>query len=127
MIEELRSALWLEEIKDMSPEEEWEVLLACVAVCRSSREKEMSRYAAGRRRVANGDRSVSERVRLRRQERRWSRAELVQAANVSYATLGRIENGHIQLRPRMATIEKLASALEVSVDYLMGGRSGEGE
>jgi transcriptional regulator with XRE-family HTH domain len=53
-----------------------------------------------------------------REQRFWSRAELAEKADVHADHIGRIEREETT-RPRMATIRKLAAALEVDPSELV--------
>ena len=57
-------------------------------------------------------------VKLRK-EKRLTQEGLARKANISYHTLLKIENGRIH-NPKVETIIKLAEALEISVDKLLG-------
>lgn len=57
-------------------------------------------------------------VKLRKQKD-WSQEKLAREANISYNTLIKIERNGIK-NPRIETVIKLAEALRVSVDELLG-------
>lgn len=61
--------------------------------------------------------TLGERIRRLRMQRRWSLARLEQESGVSDTTINQIENG-INLNPRKDTLQKLATALGVSVQQL---------
>jgi XRE family transcriptional regulator, regulator of sulfur utilization len=65
--------------------------------------------------------SVSDRfglvLRQRRQELKWSQERLADKANVNRSYLGEIERG--SSIPSLATLEKLASALEINLSTLL--------
>ena len=54
-----------------------------------------------------------------RKTKHLTQEELSQKSGVSYTTLIKIEQGNVQ-NPTVKTIKKLADALEVSVDLLLG-------
>jgi len=49
----------------------------------------------------------------------WSQERLAREAGISYITLVKIERGNIQ-NPKLETLMKLAKALGVSIDKLVG-------
>lgn len=55
-------------------------------------------------------------LRLLREQRSWSQEELAEAANLDRSYLGEIERG--QVSPSLATLEKLAKALHLSLSEL---------
>ncbi len=61
---------------------------------------------------------VADRLRLFRQERGWTQAQLARAAGVSPATVSRLELG--EERPRESTVRALATALHVEPERLLG-------
>lgn len=54
-----------------------------------------------------------------RKEKGWSQEKLAQEAGVSYNTLIKIERGGIK-NPKIETVIKLAKALDISIDKLIG-------
>ena len=62
---------------------------------------------------------ISARIRSERKEKGWSQTELAKCAGLTTNTIYRIETGQINLTKQTAI--KLASALEVGVDWLMRG------
>ncbi len=69
--------------------------------------------------------AIGERVRQSRIQRGLSQEALGEVAGMYQSTIARIERG---LRnPRMKTIQRLATALDVSPIWLMIGRNDEGE
>lgn len=58
-----------------------------------------------------------ERVRQRRQERGWTRAELAQRAQVEASTVSRLERGGAQ-EITLSVARRIARALGLSLDYL---------
>jgi len=54
-----------------------------------------------------------------RKEKGWSQEKLAQEAGISYNTLIKIERGGIK-NPKIETVIKLAKALNVSMDVLIG-------
>jgi transcriptional regulator with XRE-family HTH domain len=66
--------------------------------------------------------AIGDRVRSARERRGWNREALAFHSGVSWATVSQVETGRrTNLRP--ATLSALASALAVSVDYLVSGRA----
>lgn len=63
--------------------------------------------------------SFSERLKKSRTDRAFSQGELAKRVGVHYTQIGRYENKGAQ--PSADILAKLASALGVSVDFLMGG------
>lgn len=55
-----------------------------------------------------------------RKEKGWSQEKLAQEAGISYNTLIKIERKGIK-NPKIETVAKLASALQVSIDRLVNG------
>ena len=62
---------------------------------------------------------LRDRLYMLRHERRWTLETLAKASGVLLQTIWRIENG-VTEDPNMSTLVKLANALEVTVDYLIG-------
>jgi len=54
-----------------------------------------------------------------RKQKGWSQEKLAQEAGISYNTLIKIERGGIE-NPKIETVIKLAKALSVSIDELVG-------
>jgi transcriptional regulator with XRE-family HTH domain len=54
-----------------------------------------------------------------RKQKRWSQEKLAQEAGISYNTLIKLERNRIK-NPKIETFIKLADALEVSLDELVG-------
>jgi len=54
-----------------------------------------------------------------RKNKGWSQEKLAQEARISYNTLIKIERNGIE-NPKIETVIKLATALEVSIDELVG-------
>ena len=54
-----------------------------------------------------------------RKKKGWSQEKLAREAGISYQTLIKIEQGRIK-NPRLDTLIKLAKALGVSIDKLVG-------
>jgi transcriptional regulator with XRE-family HTH domain len=63
-------------------------------------------------------------IRLLRQRRHWTQAELAARAGVSDTTISRIERGHIRSLT-VATIQEVASELDVRIDLVPRWRSGD--
>lgn len=64
-----------------------------------------------------------ERLRVLRKQRDLSQGGLAKLVGVHYNHIGRYERG--ESRPTAETLVRLAAALDVSTDYLMGGSSEE--
>ena len=56
-----------------------------------------------------------------RNKKGWSQEKLAREAGISYQTLIKIEQGRIQ-NPKLETLIKLAKALGVSLDKLVGSQ-----
>ena len=56
-----------------------------------------------------------------RNKKGWSQEKLAREAGISYNTLIKIERGGIK-NPRLETLIKLARALDVSLDKLVGSQ-----
>jgi transcriptional regulator with XRE-family HTH domain len=54
-----------------------------------------------------------------RKQRGWTQEKLARESDISYNTLIKLERGGIQNR-KIETVIKLANALEVSIDNLIG-------
>jgi transcriptional regulator with XRE-family HTH domain len=54
-----------------------------------------------------------------RKEKGWSQEKLAVESGISYNTIIKIERGGIE-NPKIATVIKLAGALQVSIDELVG-------
>jgi len=63
----------------------------------------------------------AEKVRVKRQELRLTQAELAKKARLTQATVSRIESGEVK-ELKSEAVRRLAKALQVSVDYLVGER-----
>lgn len=61
-----------------------------------------------------------------RKQKSWSQEKLAQEAGISYNTLIKIERSGIK-NPKIETVIRLAKALKVSVDELLGRRAEEEE
>jgi transcriptional regulator with XRE-family HTH domain len=64
----------------------------------------------------------SEKVRVKRAEKGLTQAELAKQAGVTQATISRIESGELTQLMSDA-LKRLAAALEVTVDFLVGDKS----
>jgi len=60
-------------------------------------------------------------LRKFRKKKGWTQEKLAREANISYHTLIKIERGDIK-NPRLETLIKLARALGVSLDKLVGSQ-----
>lgn len=61
--------------------------------------------------------TIGENIKKIRKEKRLTQKELAQRLNVSQANLAQYENG--KRNPKLATLQKIADALEVSVSDLL--------
>lgn len=66
------------------------------------------------------DLSVGKRIMLLRKERKFTREELAERADISYKFLYEIENDMKKFSA--STLERLSEALGVSMDFIMKGR-----
>ena len=57
-----------------------------------------------------------------RKKKTWSQQKLAEAAGLSYVTITKIEQGRAK-EPTLPTLVKLADALDVSLDDLVGRTS----
>jgi transcriptional regulator with XRE-family HTH domain len=64
--------------------------------------------------------ALTDRLKAARERKGWSQRDLAKESGVPYSTIWRLENG-ATLDPKGRLLHKLATALEVSVDYLLGG------
>ena len=62
--------------------------------------------------------NIGKRIAELRKEKKWSQSDLAKAVEASRDIVGKYERGEHSPSVEMAT--KIASALEVSVDYLLG-------
>ena len=62
---------------------------------------------------------LGERLKRAREKKGWSQRELARQAHVRYATISELENG-IRTAMNTDTAKRIARALGVSVDYLIG-------
>jgi transcriptional regulator with XRE-family HTH domain len=63
--------------------------------------------------------SLAERVKVKRLEKRLNQAELAKRAGLTQATISRLESGEIT-QLKSDKLMKLAKALDVTVDFLVG-------
>jgi len=68
--------------------------------------------------MATEDKVFSDRLLALRKKRGWSQPELGKKAGTSGAIIGRYERGEIT--PSIGVARKLAEALDVTLDYLVG-------
>ena len=61
---------------------------------------------------------LAENIKRYRKERGLSQRALVRASNVTYSELSKIEAGYIR-NPGVKTVQKIATALDVTIDDLM--------
>lgn len=69
--------------------------------------------------------SLGQRLKTLREQRQLSQVELARKAHLTQPALSRIEVGGVK-QPRLAVLQRLAEALEVSVGYLLGETGGAG-
>lgn len=63
--------------------------------------------------------SLAERLKISRTDKKISQQKLAEMADVHYTNVGKYERG--DAKPSADVLNRLASALEVSPDYLMNG------
>ena len=63
--------------------------------------------------------TIAERIRTARTSRGWSQKELATRAGIHPVVLNRLEKGH-KAGVQAETIRRLAEALQVTSDYLLG-------
>jgi len=63
--------------------------------------------------------TLAMKVRVKRQEKGYSQSELAKKSGLTQATISRLESGKVS-QPRSDRIKKLADALEVTADFLVG-------
>ena len=61
---------------------------------------------------------LAENIKRYRKERGFSQEDLARAAGITYSSLSKIEAGYVP-DPRVMTVQKIAIALEVTVDDLL--------
>ncbi len=66
--------------------------------------------------------TLGQRIREARLRAGWSQNELASRADVKQPTLARIESGQ-RLDPSIRTVAAIASALDASIESLLGGRA----
>lgn len=64
--------------------------------------------------------ALADRLKAARERKGWSQRDLAKESGVPYSTIWRLENG-ATLDPKGRLLHKLATSLDVSVDYLLGG------
>lgn len=69
--------------------------------------------------------NIAEKIRNRRTELGLTQEQLAIKAGIPYTTLSKIENELVK-NPTINALKKIADALEVSVDYLIGDKSKHG-
>lgn len=69
--------------------------------------------------------TFGERLRAMRMARKWTQLQLGVRIGVDQTQISNYENGRIH--PQLATIERMASALNVSVDMLLNGNARGGK
>lgn len=63
--------------------------------------------------------AIAKNIRVARARKGWSQIELADKSGLSEATISFIENGKQKL-VRMSTLQKLAVALEMDIEELLG-------
>lgn len=63
--------------------------------------------------------TLADRVRVKREERGLNQADLAKKSGITQATISRIESGEVT-QPKSENLLKLAQALGVTVDFLVG-------
>ena len=66
--------------------------------------------------------TLGTRLRLAREQRVMSQADLADSTGVQEATISRLENDRIA-KPRFVTVRKLADALDVDAGWLLHGEA----
>lgn len=62
--------------------------------------------------------NIGEKMKKIRNDKGMTQEELAQKANISYITLVKIEQGKVE-NPTMKTLQKIAKALEISLDEIV--------
>lgn len=65
--------------------------------------------------------AFAEKVRVKREEKRLTQAELAKKTGLTQATISRIESGEVQ-QVKTDSVLKLAHTLGVTVDFLVGDK-----
>ncbi|MDL2274679.1 helix-turn-helix domain-containing protein [Desulfosarcina sp. OttesenSCG-928-G10] len=73
----------------------------------------------------NGDTSFPDILRLLRKNKDWSQGQLAQKAGIDLQKISKYERGISS--PPIGTLVKIAKALDVSLDYLITGKSARAE
>ena len=66
---------------------------------------------------------LGKRIQELRKQKNWSQSDLADKVGISYAQIGRYETKEAQ--PPAVVLNKMANALDTSVDYLINGNTGE--
>jgi transcriptional regulator with XRE-family HTH domain len=69
--------------------------------------------------------TISERIKQLRTENNLTQSELAEKVGLTYVQIGRYEKG--KSNPSSDVLQKLASVLGTSTDYLMNGKTGQVE
>src|ERR1700753_169051 len=81
---------------------------------------EVGRLEDARRMGTRGDNKIGTRVKAARQRLGWNRETLAFHSGISWSAIAQVETGRRQnLRP--STLQALAGALGVTIDYLVAG------
>ena len=78
-----------------------------------------------RRSNAPEDLTAAGQVKAWRRSKEWTQEELEQRAGLAHNAISRIENSEVS--PRLETLEKIASAMEISIEQLQFGSVGFAE
>lgn len=65
--------------------------------------------------------TIGQRLEAARDRRLWTQEKLAAESTIPVVTISRIENDRYSQRPRVATLQKLADALGVPVEWLAFG------
>ncbi len=65
--------------------------------------------------------TIGARLRTIRTRRFLTQEELAKASGIQVVTISRIENDRQESQPRLATIRKIAAALDIDAEWLMFG------
>ena len=71
--------------------------------------------------------TIGKRLRDARERRFLTQDELAEVSGIQKVTISRIENDRQISKPRLATVRKLAYALEVDPGWIMFGEVAEGK
>ena len=64
---------------------------------------------------------LAKKIKKYREKNKWSQQKLAEETGLAYTTITKIEQG-VATNPRMETLVKIADALQISIDELIGRR-----